>query len=148
MDNTKVGNEELVIDETNFAEHFHDARRFAPKPGEVLAKFRAVAEFVDGKGKQDIIYLLKIGKAQQAAEVMKKIHGALEPDCYRVCREICVDLLSMSEEEVEKKPYEYQLEFLYYTKREFVPKSDPRWELIPLLKVDEETGHLKSVIEL
>lgn len=148
MDNTKIENEELVIDSTNFEDHFFDARKNAPKPGQVLAKFRAVAEFVDGKGKQDIIYLLKIGKAKQAAEVMRKIHGALEPDCYRICREMCEDLLCMTEEEVERKPYEYNLEYLFYTNKENIPKDDFRWETINLLKLDKDTGHLKSVIEL
>lgn len=132
--------EELVIDQSNFCDHFYDARRHRPQPGQVLAKFRAIAEFVDGKGKQDVIYVLKLGKARQAAEVMKKIHCAVEPDCYRVCREICEDLLTMKEEEVERKPYKYLMELLYYTLPDNVPQNDPMWETINMLRVDKETS--------
>jgi hypothetical protein len=139
---------DLVIDDNNFEEHFFDARRHRPKPGQVLAKFRAIAEFVDGRGKQDIIYVLKLGKARQAAEVMKKIHCAVEPDCYKVCREICEDLLTMTENEVEQKPYRYLMEMLFYTLPDNVPKNHPQWETIKMLKIDKETGMYKSVIEL
>ena len=142
--------EELVIDETNFSEYFRDVRKFGPQAGDVMAKFSAIAEFVGGQAKKDIIYLLKIGKVQQATMVMQKIHGAKEPDCYRICREMCEDLLEMKEEDVEVKPYEYHLEFFYYTKKEYVPREDVRWETIKLLdiEIDEETGTIKSVINL
>lgn len=140
--------DELVIDEANFAEHFRDATRFGPRQGEVLVRFRGVAEFIDGRGKQDIIYLMKIGKAKQAAEVMKRIHHAAEPDCYRVCREICEDLMVMDEAAVEAKPYEFEIELLYYTMPDNIPKGDPRWETIQLLRVDPETGELHSRIDL
>jgi hypothetical protein len=150
MQETHDETKDLVIDESNFSEHFFDARKHRPKHGQVLAKFRANAEFIDGKGKQDIIYVLKIGKAQQAAEVMKKIHCAVEPDCYRVCREICEDLLCMSEKEVEMKSYSYLMELLYYTLPDNVPQNDPMWETIRMTRVDKntDTGNYKSVIEL
>lgn len=140
-------NDELVIDASNFEEHFFDARKHRPQPGQVLARFRAIAEFVDGKGKQDIIYVLKIGKAKQAAEVMKKIHCAVEPDCYRVCREICEDLIAMEEEEVERKSYKYLMEVLYYTLPENVPTNNPMWDTIKLSKVHKHEDGIESVIE-
>lgn len=142
--------DELVIDETNFSEYFFDVRKHGPKAGQVMAKFIAIAEFIDGQGKKDIIYLLKIGKVQQAAMVMKKIHGAKEPDCYRVCREICEDMLTMTDEEVEAKVYEYTMELFFYTQKELVPREDVRWETIKLIDVefDEEIGMFKSFINL
>ena len=142
--------DELVIDQSNFDFYFRDVKRNKPRKGEVMAKFSAIAEFVGGDAKRDIIYLLKIGKVQQAAMVMRKIHGAKEPDCYRVCREMCEDLLTLSDDEVEQKVYEYTMELFYYTQKEFVPREDSRWETIKLVdvEIDPETGNIKSVINL
>lgn len=132
--------EELVIDDSNFDDHFFDVRKHGPKAGQVLAKFRAAAMFVDGPHKHDVIKLLKIDKAQQATMVMRKIHHAREPDCYRICREMCEDLIAgMSDDDVAKKEYEYILEAFYYTQKECVP-DDPHWETMQLLEFDPETG--------
>jgi hypothetical protein len=138
---------ETVIDSSNFAEHFFDARRHRPQAGQIMAKFSAVAYFGEGSEKQDLIKVLKMGKAQQAAMVMQKIHCAKEPDCYRVCREICEDLVSgMFEQDVLKKDYQYVLEAFYYTKRENVPTDDPHWSTIDLIKFDHETNTFKTKI--
>lgn len=142
-----MSEEKIVIDETNFGEHFHDVRFNRPKPGQVLARFSAVADFVDGPQKRDVIDLLKRDKAFQATAVMRKLHHAKEPDCYRVCREICEDLMTMSEEEVEKKPYPFILEMFFYTKKELVPKNK-HWETIQLLEFDKDSNTYKSRIEL
>lgn len=135
----------VKITDDNFHEHFFDARKHRPKNGQVLAKFTAIAEFIDGKGKRDVIHLLKMDKAHQAAQVMKKIHGAKEPDCYRICREMAEDLLMTSEVDVENKPYEYVIEHFYYTQKELVPQN-LHWELIRLINYDEESGEYKSQI--
>lgn len=140
---------ELVINSSNFKDYFFDVRRFKPKPGQIMAKFAAVALFGDGPEKKDVLKILKMDKAQAAAMVMRKIHCAKEPDCYRVCREMCEDLLSgMSQEEVVKKDYEFVLEAYYYTKREYVPKNDPHWETIHVIEFDKETNTFKSRIDL
>ena len=140
--------EELVIDESNFDELFFDVRKFGPVAGQVLVKFRAIAAFGDGPHKNDVIKLLQIDKAKQASAVMQKIHHARSPDCYRVCREICEDLISgMSEKEVAQKEYEYVLEAFYYTKKEYVP-DDPRWETIQLLEYDPESGAFSTSFEI
>jgi len=140
--------EELVINESNFDQYFHDVRKFGPKAGQVMAKFRAVAYFVDGPHKHDVIRLLKMDKAKQASMVMQKIHHAREPDCYRVCREICEDLLSgMSEDEVAKKEHEYVLEAFYYAQKEHVP-DDPHWETIQLLEFDPVTGAFNAKFDI
>jgi hypothetical protein len=140
---------ELVIDHTNFSEYFFDVRKYGPKPDQIMAKFSAVALFGDGPEKRDMIKVLRTDKAVQAAMVMRKIHCAREPDCYRVCREICEDLQKgMTDDEVAKKDYEFVLEAFFYTKREYVPKNDPKWETIDMLKYDPETKSFKAVIEL
>jgi hypothetical protein len=104
---------------------------------------------VDGPEKRNVIKALKMDKAQQAAMVMRKIHCAKEPDCYRVCREMCEDMIGgMTEDEVAKKEYEFVLEAFFYTKKQYVPKGDPNWETIDLIKWDKESGEYKAVIEL
>lgn len=140
--------DELVIDETNFEQYFFDVRKNKPQEGQVMAKFTAIAAFGEGTGKQDVVNLLKKGRAEQASRVMQKLHWAKVPDCYKVCREISEDLVSgMSEQEVISKEYEYVLEAYYYTQREYVPKDDPRWDLIQLMRLDED-GVFKVDIEL
>jgi hypothetical protein len=130
---------EVQITPENFHEYFFDVRTNKPKKGQVMAKFTAIAEFVGGRGKRDIMLLLKQDKAYQAAQVMRKIHGAKEPDCYR---------LDLTEKQVEDKVYEFPIELFFYTEREHVPKNDPHWDVIPLIHVDPETGTFKSVIEI
>lgn len=138
---------EIEITNENFDQYFFDARKHRPQSGQVLAKFQAVAEFIEGQPKRDIIHLLKLDKAKEAAQVMQRLHGCKPPYCYRVLIDMSEDLLKMSEEEVEKKPYEMVVEFLFWAKREHVP-NDPRWETINVIKYDTETGEYKSEIQM
>lgn len=142
-----MSEEQIVIDETNFGDFFHDVRFHRPKPGQVMARFAAKADFVGGTQKKDVIDLLKKDKAYQATAVLRKLHHAKEPDCYRVCREICEDLLIMSEEEVEQKPYPFVLEMFFYTQKELVPKNK-HWETIQVLEFDKDSNTYKSKITL
>jgi hypothetical protein len=138
-----------LITEENFDQYFKDVRKNRPQPGQVLARFHAVAAFGPGPHKLDIIKLLRQDKAQQAAQVMQRIHLAKTPDCYRVCREMCEDLLvGLSDEQVNQKEYEYHLEALYYTQKECVPKNDPHWETLTVVRFDPETNTFKTNIEL
>ena len=141
--------DEIVIDNSNFHEYFFDIRKNGPQAGQVMAKFSAVAVFADGPEKRDVIDLLKIDKAFQATMVMNKIHCARLIDSYRVCREICEDLISgMTDDEVAAKEYEFVIESMFYTKKEYVPKRDPHWELLTTLQFDPETNTFKSNIEI
>jgi hypothetical protein len=130
---------ELVIDETNFDKHFFDVRRHAPKRGQVIARFTAVADLVDGRLKRDLIDLLKnTEKALPATNVMRKLGCCTEADSYRVCIEMTKDLLSgMSDDEVAEKVYEYHLESFYYTDPSNVPTDDPHWSTITMLNLNE-----------
>ena len=144
-----ISSEDLVIDHTNFNNYFFDVRKCKPKKGQILAKFCAIAAFGDGPEKRDIIKVLRRDKAEAAAMVMRKIHCCREPDCYRICREICEDLISgMTEDDVAKKEYEFVIESFYYTNREYIPKNDPHWETIEIMKYDPETNTFKSEIHL
>ena len=140
-----VDKDDLVIDHTNFNNYFFDVRKFRPKQGQILAKFTAVAIFGEGQEKRDLIKVLRRDKAEAAAMVMRKIHCCREIDSYRLCREICEDLISgMSEDDVVKKEHEFVIEAFYYTNREYVPENDPHWETIEIMKYDPETKTFKS----
>jgi hypothetical protein len=139
----------LGVDESIFADQFFDVRRHKPNPGQVMSRFTAVADFVEGQAKKDVIGLLKIDKAYQAAQVMRKIHWAREPDCYRVLAEMCEDLAAgIPDKEVENKPYRFILEAFFYTDKKYVPKNDPHWDMIQLIEWDEEKKTFISKIEI
>ena len=130
--------DELVIDENNFNQYFRDCRTSRPQRGDFMARYSAIAEFIDGRMKQDIIDLLMNNeKAYAATQVMKKLGCATEFDSIRICKEVAEDLSSgMTPEEVEKKVYEYNLESFYYTKKEYVPVDDPHWTIISIANLD------------
>lgn len=129
------------INKNNFGEYFFDARGTKPKPGQVLARYTASADFVAGEEKRDIIRLLKTDMGKEASQIMRRVHGAKEPWCYRVPRQMAEDLLDgMPEAEVEQKPYEMVIEFLFWTQMECVPPHDHHWHTLNVLKFDPETG--------
>lgn len=136
----------MEITQQNFEDYFFDVRKHRPKPGQIMAKYTAYAEFVAGREKEDVLYLLKRDKAKEACLVMQKIHGAREPDSYRVCREMVEDLINgMSDKEVLEKPYGFVMEFFFYTQKECVPEGDPHWECIKLVQLglDSQTDKEK-----
>ena len=125
---------DLVINEKNFEEYFFDARKNAPQKGQVMAKYIAIAELVEGTLKKDLINLLKLDKAAAAVSVLSKLGGAKYQDAVKICLEISNDLLSgLSEDEILAKPYKFTLEHFFYTQKDYVPKGDPHWETIDLL---------------
>lgn len=130
--------DELVITEDNFEDYFFDVRKHTPQHGQIMARYSAVAEFIDGQMKRDVIeLLLKEGKAEAAAKVMRKLGCAAEADSYRIPRQMAEDLLhGETVEQVAQKPYRYTLEAFYYTRKEYVP-LDPHWTIIGILNLDE-----------
>lgn len=130
---------EEIITQENFHEYFRDMRTSRPEKGDVIARFTAMADFIDGRMKKDIVDLLyNKNKVEAAIQVMRKLGSATEKDSIRVCREVCQDLASgMSIEEIEQKPYRYQIEFFYYTKKENIPIDDDHWSVITLDHLDE-----------
>lgn len=139
---TKLSEEldkEVVIDESNFDSYFFDVRWNKPQRGQVMARYAAMAEFVDGRLKKDVIDLIyNKDKAEAATRVMRKLGCATEKDSIRICKEIAKDLVSgMTPEQVEDKVYKFTIEVFYYTKAEYVPKDDPHWSIISLKNLDE-----------
>lgn len=147
-------NQDLIIDETNFHTFFRDCRNANPEKGDILAKYSAIAEFVAGPLKADIIHMLKnFDRAIAATKIVKKVCFATEKDSVRICREICEDLAAgLSEQQVEDKIYSYEMEMFYYTKKEYFPIDDPHWSSIGLLNLeeflnrDQEHGRIESKI--
>lgn len=131
--------EELIIDETNFNQYFFDVKRNKPQKGQVLAKYTATAELVDGDLKKDIIKLIKgENKVLAAVKVLEKLGCTSEPEAVRVCKLIAEDMLSgMSDRMVLKKAYKYRFEAFYYAKQEHVPIEDPHWTIISIANLNE-----------
>jgi hypothetical protein len=121
-------------------EIFLDARKNPPRPDDVMARFRAMAELVDGQDKSIVIDFIKsnpIG-ADMAVKTLKNRCGALSLDATRVAMEIAEDLVSgVSEEAVKQKPYKMQIEMIFYCKKEDVP-HDPHWDLLPTVRLDQK----------
>lgn len=131
--------EDLVIDSSNFDQYFFDVRKNKPKPGQVLACYDAIAEFVNGNLKQDILYLLMKNTkgGETAPRIMQKLAGATQQDAYRVVKEMLTDLLSgMSSNEVAEKPYEFRCQHFYYTERDLIPENDPHWWSTSLINME------------
>lgn len=121
----------------NFEDKFFDIRHHKLRKGQILARFKAIANLVDGEDKRHILGLLKSeGTGVAISNVMRKLCHAVTKDSYRVPREMAQDLVTgLSEQEVLEKPYEYLLEMFYYANPDDVPVDDPHWEKITTLKV-------------
>lgn len=135
-----MSEEEIEITSENFSKYFRDVRRNKPDREEVIAKYSAVAEFIDGGEKRQIISLLldTEDKMEATVQIMRKLLFASEVDAYQIPRKMADDLLSgMSVEEVAKKPYKYTLEMFFYAKPENIPKDDPHWCCISVLNLDD-----------
>lgn len=139
MSKKLVINEDMEITEDNFHQYFFDVRQHSPQRDHILAKYTAMADFVEGHLKNQTISLLtKTDKAMTVTQMMRKLGCANEVDSYRIPLKIAKDLHNgMSVEEVEAKPYKYQLEMFFYTWKECVPKDDPHWEIISIKNLDD-----------
>jgi len=132
--------EELEINDENFSQYFRDVRMSKFEKGDVMAKYTAIAEFVDGGEKRQIISLLTDteNKMEATVQVMRKLLFASELDAYKVPRLMAEDLLSgMSVDDCAEKPYKYTLEMFYYTRPELIPKDDPHWCSISIIPTDD-----------
>lgn len=139
---------DVEINESNFHEYFSDARTTKPKQGQILAKYVAVADFIEGDHKQHVIDLLKKGRVTESVQVLTRIHGAKVPWCYKVLRDMCEDLLKYSTPYVEKNPYEMVVEYLFWANPEHVPKNDQHWQTLNVIEYDSETNEYRSKIEI
>jgi hypothetical protein len=129
---------DLEITQANFQNYFTDVRTNTPQPGQILTCYTAMADFIRGPEKRQIIDLLgKENKAEVITKVMRKLLFACEQDSIRVPLRMAEDLASgMSPKDVERKAYRFKIELFFYTWPEYVPQNDPHWKIIPLLNKD------------
>lgn len=127
-----------IIDDDNFSEYFKDVSSHKPERGECLAIFRSMAELVNGEIKQDVLQAVTTNMygGQGAVQTLIKKCNMSYKEALRVCKEICQDRLNMSDDEVLEKPYKFLFEKQYYTKKEYVPKDSPHWEVVGLRNID------------
>lgn len=131
--------QEVEITAENFDQYFFDVRKNRPKRGQVMARYAAVAEFLDGQLKKDIVDLIyNKDRPETATRVMRKLGCATERDAIRICKEIAYDLAQgLTPQQVEQKVYKYVLEVFYYTEKQNIPIDDPHWSVIGLNNLDE-----------
>jgi hypothetical protein len=147
---------QTIIDDSNFNEYFFDARSHGPKKTHILARFSAIADFVDGQMKQDVIYLLSTmdNGGASAVKVMQKLGCATYEAAIDVCLQVAEDLKAAHTkgldvaEVVEKKPYSYHYEQFFYTEAECVPKGDVHWDIIQISNLDEHLDKVEGVGEV
>ena len=144
-----MNEEELIVTEENFHQHFFDVRQNKPSKGQVIACYSAMADFVRGHEKQNIIDLLvkTSDKMLACGQIMRKLLYASEIDAYRVPRMMAEDLWNgMTVDQVQDKAYRYKVEIYYYTNPKNVPKDDPHWTIIEILNLEEhlETEQVRS----
>jgi hypothetical protein len=139
--------EEIHIDSSNFSEYFFDVRKHKPTHGQVIARFRAIAELINGDEKRFMIKTLqRADSARSVANIMTKVFNANRESSLQIPLEIAKDMLDgMTEEEVAEKPYEYTAEFYFYTMPDYVPLDDPHWEITEILDLGTyiETKHVE-----
>ena len=135
---------EIEITEDNFAEYFFDIRMNSPKEGQIIARYNAIAELIDGNEKRQLLNLLKMReKAIPATQVLRKLLCCSYEDSISVAKEMIEDLLSgMEESDILEKPYKYNLEMLFYTDKESVPKNDPHWSTMSTINMDDLTAEI------
>ena len=119
---------------TAFWSQFNDARKVKPEPGQVMAIFRTMAEFVDSPEKRNFINLVMVdGKAEAAVKVMQKLHFAHPLDAIRIPLRIARDLsVGHTVEQVCQFPYPFQAEMYFFCDPGVVPENDPHWTIVPL----------------
>jgi hypothetical protein len=132
--------DDIIITESNFTDYFFDVRNHQPLRGQVIARYHAIAQFIDGKLKRDVLdLLLRLDEGgAAAAKVLRKLGGATDRHSLKLAREMTQDLLSgMSFDEVAAKEYPYEVEFFWYTERKYIPTGDPHWSCLTIQNLED-----------
>lgn len=141
---------ELIIDSTNFDKYFFETIKHKPKKGQVLARYTAMAELVDGDVKNAIINTIlnsKIG-GDMAVQILKNTCHATDNYAESVAKDIANDLSGgMSVCDVKDKPYKLQIEYFYWTEIDNIPKDDVHWELISITNAELDLAYKEILAE-
>jgi len=134
--------EEFGITDDNFDDYFFSADNRKPEKGQVMVRFNAIAELVDGNLKRDMINLLLNNKkgAIGASKMLQVFGKAVEEDCVQVTLKMAEDLYEgVSEDEVAKKSYKFRLQQLFYTQPEYASAiiKLPFWTKIKMIDIRE-----------
>jgi len=127
-------------------ENFRLVRDHKPENGDIICKYNAVAYFVNGDTKRNIIYQLlnSDNSLHVCLNQMLYLVGARYKEALECLKQMLNDLSAgMSEEQVLMKEYRFVVEYFYYTKPEFFPKDDNHWTLITLKNLEEENIKIK-----
>lgn len=110
-----------------------DARTNKMQPGQVLVLYTAMADLMDGPDKKHIIRLLfEKESAVAVIGIMKKLLHAAELDAIQVPLKMAQDLKKgKSVKQVEKMPYRYKIEMLFYADPDSIPEG-PHWKVIEM----------------
>ncbi len=132
-------NEQVVINDENFHLYFFDVRKHQPQRGQVIARYAAAAEFVDGGLKRDIVDMLCLHESPETcAKLMRKVGCATERDSIAVPLAMAKDLLAgESPNAVAEKPYKFVCEAFFYTQKEYIPVDNPHWTCVSISNLDE-----------
>jgi hypothetical protein len=136
------------INDDNFQKYFFDIRKH-PKPqkGQVMACWKANADFIDGWVKRHVITLLSTNTfgAESSKKILRNLVGATEQDAVRLCKEMLADLRDgASPREITAKPYRFTVEMFYWTMPEYVPDT-PNWSIV---KVFDLTSCPSETVEV
>lgn len=140
----------IEINENNFDNYFFDARRHRPKKGQVMVKYEAMADLIDGQMKRDLIDLLLYSPKghESAPKVLKVLGGAVYEDSVKISLEMARDLAAgKSIAEVAEKPYRYKMEFFFYTDRQYADEitnvGAPHWSKIGLIDAEQYSKNVE-----
>jgi hypothetical protein len=138
--------DDVIIDDSNFEQYFKDASKHRPEKGECLAIFKSMAELVNGDIKQEVILAVTTNEygGQGAVQTLMKKCNMSYKEALRVCKEICQDCTTLSEQEVLDKPYKFLFEKQYYTHKDFVPKDNPHWQVVGLKNISIKDIEIKT----
>lgn len=130
-----------------FEDCFFDVRWSKPKEGQVMARYRAKAELIDGQLKRDLCNLLMLSNkgGESAQKVFRKLGGACEEDSIKVPLQMAKDLLVMEVEDVCKKSYSFVCEYFFYTDKECVPQNDVHWDVIRLIGIPKSEVYIEEL---
>ena len=126
-------------------DNFRLVRDHKPEHGDVICKYNAVAYFVNGDVKRNIIHQLlnSDNSLHVCLNQMLYLVNARYKEALECLKQMLNDLSAgMTEEQVLMKEYRFVVEMFYYTKPKFFPKDNEHWTLITLKNIEEE--HIKT----
>jgi hypothetical protein len=130
---------DIIVSDEDWGKYFFHVRLNKPKKGQIIARYTAMADMIEGFEKKNIINMLKnTDQVVPVTQAMTRCLNATELESYRVPRRMVQDMIDgMTEEQVYQKPYRYQMEMLYYAFPEHIPQNDPHWSAVSISNLED-----------